>query len=415
MTPQAFGRFVVGGPSPPRRFELEFEIPARDGPDAWRSGLPSVQRLLDHLRRYTQSEASRETYLRHLLQFCRWSGLGPEELARLPKGRAERLVQGFVDELARRDASRAYVNTVLKRLRTFFRVNGYTGRREPRLQTYFVPTRYRKKAEYIPSKDEVFAMADAAGGLRDRAIVLVLWSSGLRVSTLCALNYGDVAEELGELEGPEELETRGSEPCTVIPVFPEMKRRVPDACKGQIPYYTFICPEAGEALKGYLRERRDRYGPIGREDPLFHSDWTLWLREARSTRRLGRRAVGLIVKRAARLAGIKQWRHVTPHCLRKAFESILVSPTVDGGRLDNATQEFFMGHILPGSQEFYYDKTRVEFHRREYSRLDFSRGGASAKTVDRLIDVAGLDGYLDEGWMFVAKIDEGRVVVRRRG
>lgn len=43
-------------------------------------------------------------------------------------------------------------------------------------------------------EDEVYAMADATGSLRNRAVILFLWSSGLRVSTLCAL--GDVAEEL---------------------------------------------------------------------------------------------------------------------------------------------------------------------------------------------------------------------------
>jgi len=26
----------------------------------------------------------------------------------------------------------------------------------------------------------------------------------------------------------------------MIPVYPEMKQRIPDACKGRIPYYTFI-------------------------------------------------------------------------------------------------------------------------------------------------------------------------------
>jgi len=86
-------------------------------------------------------------------------------------------------------SSRAYVNTVIKRLRTFFRVNGYVGARELMVKAFFVPTRYRKVPQHIPTKDEVYRMADAAGKLRDRAVILVLWSSGLRVSTLCALNY----------------------------------------------------------------------------------------------------------------------------------------------------------------------------------------------------------------------------------
>ncbi len=58
------------------------------------------------------------------------------------------------------------------------------------------PARCRKVPEYIPTKGEVYRMADAAGSPRNKAVTLVLWSSGLRVNTLCALNYGDVAEEL---------------------------------------------------------------------------------------------------------------------------------------------------------------------------------------------------------------------------
>ena len=216
---------------------------------------------------------------------------------------------------------------------------------------------------------------------------------------------GDVAEELEK-----------GEPYIMILVYPAMKERVPDACKGQIPYYTFICPEAGEALRSYLAERREKYGKIALDNPLFHSDWTLWVREERSKRRLGRRAVGLVVKRAAKFAGIQQWKHVAPHCLRKAFESVLRSPTVGRGRLDKGTQEFFMGHILPGTQDVYYDKTKVDFHREEYARLDFLRGGMpTRRMVDKLIDIAELERYLSDCWLFVAKISDNRVVVRGSG
>ena len=331
---KAFGKFDPHAEPQPRKFEVYFGITARDGAEGWKSRYESVQRLLNHLARYTRSEGSKEKYLNILRRFCEWSGYHPEELVQLPKEEVEELIQSFADELAAMDRSKAYVNTVIKKLKTFFRANGY---KDLEVATHFVPTRYRKRPEYIPTKEEIYAMADSAGSLRNRAVILFLWSSGLRVSTLCALNYGDVADEV----------ERG-ETHIMVPVYPEMKQRVPDACKGNIPYYTFICAEAGEALRNYLREREEKYG-IRREEPLFHSDWTLWNREERASKRLGRRGVGLIVKRAAKYAGIEKWEHVTPHSLRKAFESVLVSPTIDGGRLDRATQEFFMGHILPGS------------------------------------------------------------------
>jgi len=399
---KAFGKLDLFLPLPLRGFEVYFKIKARKGAGAWVSAYASVQNLLDHMQRFTKSESSKEVYLNGLRRFCEWSGRDPDELVHLSKYKSEKLVQNYVDHLAARDRSKAYVNSIIKRLKTFFRTNGFTGNSKLNVKSYFVPTRYRKIPEYVPTKTEVFAMADAAGSRRDRAIILTLWSSGLRVSTLCSLNYGDVMDEL----------ERG-EPYVMILVYPAMKERIPDACKGQIPYYTFIWSEAGGALRSYLAERMEKYGDIASDDPLFHSDWTLWPRSERSKHRLGRRAVGLIVKKATRFAGIREWKHVTPHCMRKAFESVLRSNTIDGGRLDKGTQEFFMGHILPGTQDVYYDK-KVEFHRKEFAKLDFSRSGTTmGRMVDRLIDVSELEDRLSEGWLFVAKISDERMVVRR--
>jgi len=244
-------------------------------------------------------------------------------------------------------------------------------------------------------------MAAAAGSPRNRAIILALWSSGLRVSTLCALNYGDVAKELSE-----------SCDCVMVPVYPEMKLRLPDACKGNVPYYSFVCREAAEALRMHLRERSERYGPTNTEDPLFHTDWSLWDRASRSRRRLGRRTIAKIIRRAAKLAGIPRWNHVTPHCLRKSFESVLRSPTIDGGRMDMATQQFLFGHILPHSQDAYYDRSSVDFHKREYAKLDFGGRLYSAPVRDRIVRLDELEGYLESGWTFATRLSEEKVIVR---
>jgi hypothetical protein len=64
---------------------------------------------------------------------------------------------------------------------------------------------------------------------------------------------------------------------------------------------------------------------------------------------------------------------VTPYSLRKAFETVLHSELAEGGRMDGKVQEFFMGHILPGSEDAYFDKTKVEMLRAEYSKLNFGR------------------------------------------
>jgi len=63
--------------------------------------------------------------------------------------------------------------------------------------------------------------------------------------------------------------------------------------------------------------------------------------------------------------------NVVPHCLRKTFESVLRSRLTDGGRLDVKTQEYFMGHILAGSMDTYFDKTKFDELRKEYAKLLF--------------------------------------------
>ena len=58
-----------------------------------------------------------------------------------------------------------------------------------------------------------------------------------------------------------------------------------------------------------------------------------------------------------------------------------------------------MGHILPNTQDVYYDKTKVEFHQQEYLKLDFSRTSRiSRKAKDKLINIEQLEKFLEDDW-----------------
>jgi len=245
-------------------------------------------------------------------------------------------------------------------------------------------------------------MANAASNTRDRAIILSIWSSGLRISTFCALNFGDIKSDYESQEN-----------ILLVPVYPEMKSRDPHAAKGNIPYFSFTCAEATAAIRIYLTERTEQFGELRETDPLFHSDWHLWSRDERSSKRLGRRGISQMLKRTARLSGIHQWEIISPHCLRKACESVLRSPLTDGTRLDKGTQEFFFGHILPGAQDTYYDKTKIEFHRDEFAKLDFSLSSSTQRSSDKLVPIPELEDHFQDGWMFVARISEDTAIVRR--
>ena len=330
--------------------------------DGWTSEYASVNLFLKHLSRKSRSEASRRAYLRQIYLLCISTGLTPDELVKLPKTRIEKLVQEHADKYNDGKHSIRYVNNIIHLLKSFFQVNGFKGAKALEIESYYMPSRYRKRPEYIPKKHEIYMMADSACSLRDRAIILTLYSSGLRNSTLRALLYRDVEYELEK--GIDNI---------MIPVYPEMKLVDPNACKNNIPYYTFICDEATQALRLYLHEREEKYGKILPTEPLFASDYNQIPRQERSSKAMSPRQLQQVVKQAARKAGILKWRYVTPHCLRKAFETVLHSELIDGGRLDPKIQEFFMGHILPGSQDAYFDQTDVEQLRAEYAKLNFGR------------------------------------------
>ncbi|KXB00326.1 hypothetical protein AKJ41_04165 [candidate division MSBL1 archaeon SCGC-AAA259O05] len=404
--------FGHGDPHDPpslREFEVDLGIKSREGEGAWESDLPSVQNLLDHLQRYSGSEGTKDEYLRIIHRFYKFSEKDLGELVEAEKEDVESLVQEFGDEIARDGGSKRYVNSVMRTLRTFLEVNGHENLQ---LETHHVPSRYSKRTQYVPRKEEIHRMARITESLRDRAIILFLWTTGLRVSTAVGLNYGDIKEEF-----------ESDEKFVKVPVYPEMKKRVPDACKGEIPYYTFVHPLATRHLRIYLSRRETKYGPMREDYPLFHSDWRHWEKDERTKRRLRRRSVQRTVKKSAKLAGIDEWENVTPHCLRKAFKSVLRAPTKKGGRLDEGTQEFFMGHILPGTQDEYYDRSNVEFHRQEYAKLDFSDDRSSGQNEGRKEEKAGgpdkvvekeeLPEHLGRGWIFLEKIDDEQFIIRR--
>ncbi len=135
------------------------------------------------------------------------------------------------------------------------------------------------------------ANGDDERSLRDRAILHMLFSTGLRVSELCGLDA-----DLDLLR--DELSVRG---------------------KGDKVRVVFLSEEAKEAVRAWLRARK------GVDEPLFVTLGPRRLREGDN--RLTQRSVQRIVKQYATKAGIT--RKVTPHTLRHSFATDLLSNGAD--------------------------------------------------------------------------------------
>ena len=349
--------------------------------EGWTSGYESVANLLSHYKRMTRSELTKAQVCDDLMALCKFAGKNPDKLTLLSPVEASKLVQRFIDGLRDRDQGIRTINVALAYLKMFFRVNGFKGEREVDVERHHQPARYRKRPEYIPTPQEIYKMAYSAGSARNKAMVLALYTSGLRNSTLRAVLYGDVRAE---------LEKNG---ISRVVVSPEMKRIDEGACKGNIPYYTFFSKETVEAINAYLDERKQEYGTIMDNEPLFASTSTNVTPDVRRMTSSKKRALDELVKRAAKKAGIPKWKDVYPHCLRKAFEAALRN-----SGLDLKDQEFLIGHILPGTMDTYYNKTKTEELKLKYAKVRFFPENVYSEEARKrmMLDTARIYGYPDE-------------------
>jgi integrase len=334
--------------------------------EGWKSAYPPVNKLLRFLNNRTVrtksngSESSRRIYGCSLAMFCKFSGKTPDELVTLAKREIEELLESFSYSKRENGCAAGTVNTILFDLKTFFFHNGFRYEKEIDIETIRHVVRGRKRKEYIPTPEEAWRMAECAESLRDRAMILLMRNSGLRNSTVRAIRYEDVREEL----------ENGAD-IILIRVYPEMKELVFSACKGDLGYITFASKEVVDVLRLYIAEIKNKFGVIDDKDPLFSSKYNQIPQKERVHSIVTERQLQIIVKKAAFRAGILEWKHVVPHSLRKTFYKILRKELRDGTMADFETKVYFMGHIVPGGLEAYYDANKDALYT-VYSKILFN-------------------------------------------
>lgn len=164
--------------------------------------------------------------------------------------------------------------------------------------------------------------------LRDRAILELLFSTGLRLSELCSLNRDlDLSKD--------EFSIRG---------------------KGEKVRVVFLSDTAKDAIKKYLKVRKDM------EEPLFVQE--SYKKSLDSSIRLSPRSIERIVKQYAIKAGIS--KKVTPHIIRHSFATDLLS-----NGADIRSVQMMLGHANIATTQVYThvtDKQLRDIHKKYHSK-----------------------------------------------
>ena len=169
----------------------------------------------------------------------------------------------------------------------------------------------------IPDKKE--------SDLRDRAIVELLFSSGLRVSELCNLNIDDINTKRREFT------VRG---------------------KGRKDRPVFISKNAADRIETYLEARTDDLKPLF----ISYSRRTSKPKTDGEYRRITPRSIQRLISKYAKLAGIT--KHVTPHTMRHSFATDLL---MNGA--DIRSVQVMLGHSSISTTQVYTHVT--DSHLRE--------------------------------------------------
>jgi len=254
--------------------------------------LPDFLRWLEAEKGYSPHTVA--AYRRDLTEFLSVAGCRAEEAG-------EREVRRYLYHVNQRNRP-ATVARKLSSLRSFYRFLRREGRVDHDPLGRAVSPRQEKRIPVFLSVDEVFALLAAPDDrdpspLRDRAMLELLYSSGLRVAELVGLDLVDLDFDA------EMVKVRGKG---------DKERLVP------------VGGQAVAAVRRYLPERL-RLLARGRERGRPVDDAALFLNNR--GRRLTTRSVERLVTRYAQRAGIQV--AVTPHALRHSFATHLLEMGAD--------------------------------------------------------------------------------------
>lgn len=265
------------------------------------------------------SDQTRKSYMSDLRQyrdFLERDNASGEEVDGIPAD--QMLIRSFLASLYREKLRKVTISRKMAALRSFYRYLLREGKVRFNPAELLQLPRCEKYIPVVLSVDEILSLlkvnfSESAEGLRDRAMLELFYSAGIRLSELTGLNIAD-CDFAGGL-----IKVRGK----------GRKERI-------LPVGTPAFEAVGAYLKrrGELAAKRPQTGP---EEPLFLSSRGM---------RMNPRGVARVVERVVRESNIG--RKISPHALRHTFATHLL----DAGADLRSIQEMLGHQSLSTTQKY---------------------------------------------------------------
>lgn len=295
-----------------------------------------MQEFIDEFREYLteykhSSPNTLDSYLRDITYFSHY--LGTRDFLEVDQN----LVEEYIIYLKGQGKSDSTITRNVASLRSFYQyllLKGYLEENPVRaVKTVKAP----KKMPTILTTKEVDMLLRAPDdkdpkGCRDKAMLELLYATGLRVSELIALDVEDINLSVGILN------CQGG----------HIKRTLP------------IYPEALEVLADYMNRVRGKIIPVEENHALFVN---------LNGKRLTRQGFWKIIKSYAEISHIKT--EITPHTLRHSFAAHLLE---NGAQLKDIQE--MLGHADISSTQIYAQVVKNKFkdvYNRYHPRANLKR------------------------------------------
>jgi len=409
-----------------------------------------VKRWYDNVAR--GSLVTADVYLRRLGSFCVHFKRSPTDLASLDEKELYNIMLDYVSFMEKSGKTGSYIKSALKAVKSWLFHNGKEVKRRIKIKgSEDTPS---LKDERVPTNSELKRIF-LSGDMKARVASALIAHSGLRLAVLG--NYkGNDGLRIGDL--PEIRIEGGSVDFDHKPTLVIVRQEL---SKAGHRYFTFLCEEGVDYLKDYLEERVREGEEISTESAVVTPKLKM-----KPFIRAGN--IGDLVRDAIRTAGFR-WR---PYVLRSYFDTQLMLAESKGLVLRDYRQ-FWMGHKgdienryttnkhkLPEaviedmreayrrSQEFLQTTKTQEtsdeklaqafrkqlllvagFKEEEIGKMDLhtlsdaqlqetvrnkllgaNNGNHSRQKV---VNVEEADDYLAQGWQYVARLSDNRIVIKQ--